>query len=519
MIKNSSTKKIIINSKSDINIAKKHIVKTLFICIVFNLVVVYMTKYFYKIEIDKKFKKNFKKITINKAFVICASIIGITFSILYPLYQIPDELTHINMIYSERNLKINFVDINHGYGKTEKIMTNPNEIVKYDKYFDLSKKIDYGFKFKIPSITVIRHLPQAIGMMIGEILHLPVLLFITTCELCALFFYIFICNKALKKMPYKKNLLMLIMLLPVCAQQMASFSYDVVLNCICFLFISTIFDIKFSKKKINGKDLLSLLIMLLIIGICKIPYILLGFLLLLLPYKKLEIKFQKRTIKYNDIKAFIKKHKRIFSVILFILIPLSLFITYKILIKISIGRVLIASIIHPISTLKLYIRTLKLHIGTYFETIVGNLGWFDVKVSILFEIFVYLSLFIFTFNNLNVLKNKFKKWELITIYLFFFIFAYIIILSMFEWTLMCTNIPNYNKLSVEQLANYIKIIPYIGGVQGRYFIPIIPVILFPLNSEKISNKLLKINPLFYNLIYFIIYFVYLTVVLLNRYWI
>lgn len=32
-------------------------------------------------------------------FLSLSLLIGIIFSILFPLYQVPDELTHINMMY------------------------------------------------------------------------------------------------------------------------------------------------------------------------------------------------------------------------------------------------------------------------------------------------------------------------------------------------------------------------------------------------------------------------------------
>ena len=154
IIKNNSTKKITINSKSDIAKIKKEIIMKLFLSIIFVIAIIRITKYLNKMKIDKKILKKFKNTSINKIFIICASVIGITFSILYPLYQIPDELTHINMIYSERNLNINFINVNQNYGATEDIATHPEKTINYNKYFDLSKKIDYGFKFKIPSITI-----------------------------------------------------------------------------------------------------------------------------------------------------------------------------------------------------------------------------------------------------------------------------------------------------------------------------------------------------------------------------
>lgn len=455
-----------------------------------------------------------KNININRCFVIIASVIGIAFSILYPLYQIPDELTHIDMIYSERNLNIKFLEVNQGFSGTENIARHPKKTVNINKYFDLSKKIDYGFKFKIPKVLLIRHFPQFVGMLVGEILHLPVLFYITFCELTALFFYIFICNKALKKIPFKKDLFMMIMLLPVCCQQMASFSYDVMLNSFSFLYIASIFECVFCKDKVINKDFYKLFLMLFVIFICKIPYVLLAFLIFIIPRSKVEINIFGKKIYGEDIKI---RYFIIFGLFLILL----LFPFRDKLLKISIFRIFLASLKNFTGTIFLYYRTFKIFVCGYFETIVGNLGWFDVKVSIVFEVFVYLSLFILTFNitKKEYENNKYNFKQLLIIFIVIICLSYVIILAMFEWTLFCTHIPNYEKLSIDEYANYISILPYIGGVQGRYFIPIIPLILIPMKNDKLKKITNKINPLYYQLVYYIVLFVYLSFILLNRYWI
>lgn len=450
-----------------------------------------------------------KNIDINKLFIIIASILGITFSILFPLYQTPDELTHIDMIYEERNIKASFLEINEGYSGTENIMNNENQKVNLKEYFDFTKKINLKTSFVLPKITIIRHFPQWIGMIIGEQLHLPIFFYFTLCELMALTFYIIICNKALKKMPEKKELMMLIMLLPVCCQQMSSFSYDVMLNSCSFLFIATIFELKSNNRYLRTMDFFKLIGLLIIIGICKIPYVFLGFLCLIL-------------FDTSQIKLLKKRQKIILVLTTIILIVIFMIIGYHILIKYNIGRLLISSLINPINTIKLYYRTLAHFIIGYFESIVGNLGWFDVKVSRVFVVLVYLFMIILTIFDLNnknnqqnklIIKNKDKIIILITA----LALVYLIILSMFNWTLFLEGITNYNNLSLSEYARYLKTMKAIVGVQGRYFIPIIPLILIPVKRKK--NKNLKINLNIIMIIYFIIMCIYYIYILLNRYWI
>lgn len=451
-------------------------------------------------------KKN-KNIKINILFIIISSIIGITFSILFPLYQVPDELTHIDMIYEERNLNYNFLDVNDEYTGTENIIKNPDNRVQTSKYFDFNKKIDLDFEFKLPKLTIIRHFPQWIGMMLGEFFKVPVFVYITICELMALIFYIFVCNKAISLMPIKKELFMFIMLLPVCCQQMSSFSYDVVLNSFSFLFIAYIFNLKFNEEKINIKNILISFIILFVIGICKIPYITLGLLyLLLLDYKKLLKK--------------LKEIKKVWIILGIIALNIFTLICLKFIININFVKILLASLSNPIDTLLMLCRTMINFIFGYAESIVGNLGWFDVKISRLFVVFVYTILLILTFMNFkkqeDKAKCKFSKKDKIIIFITILILIYVIVLSMFSWTLYINKIPNYNNLSISKYAYYLKNTKYIVGVQGRYFIPIIPLILVPIQYKK-NIKNFNLNIIL--ILYYVIFYIYYFVVLLNRYWI
>lgn len=521
---NYDNKKLRINNIKYINQVRDYIFNKLLLSLIFVILIVIFFKLSIKYSFENKMNEKFKNIGINKAFVIIASLIGVITSILIPLYQVPDEQTHINMIYNERNIKEKFpysVSSNNFVG-TEDIIKDPSKKVDVSKYFAFNNKIEVENSFNIPQISLIRHFPQCIGMIIGELLKLPLFIYITLCELCALAFYIFICNIALKKIPIKKNLMMMIMLLPVAIQQMASFSYDVVLNSFCFLFIAYILDLKYNNKKIDNFILLKLLFILFVIAVCKIPYIIVGLLIFILPIENVKLSFFKKEITYETIKEKVRKHKLV-SLIIFLLLTIIFFVALiKVLLKIDIGRILIASILNLKATAILYIKTLRLSLSFYFDTISGNLGWFDTRFSMLFQIYVYFSLFIFIFigdKDIDDKNNVLKVRDKVIFYIVACLLIYIIILSMFGWTLTCSGVQNVDKLSVDEYANYFKTLPFIGGVQGRYFIPVIPILLIPVNSKRIREMVDKLGPVLYQMFYYLILFVVMIYVLLFRYWI
>lgn len=500
------------------NIVLNKFIISLLICFGFILVFYIANKF----NVDEKIKRKYKNVNINVAFTIFASVIGIITSILIPLYQVPDEYTHINMTYDERNVNTKFEEVVHKKTGAENVLTHADKKIILNKYFDLSNIISINNSINIPKITIIKHLPQAIGMVFCEIFKLPVFVYVTLVELFALAFYILICNIALKKMPIKKHLMMFIMLLPVAIQQMASFSYDVVLNSFSFLFISYILELKYKNEIITNKILIKILLIILVIAICKVPYALLLILILLLPIDNYRLSFFKYEVSYKKLKEKISKHKIISVSIIGIVISIFFICIIKFMLKIDIGRIFLASITHPYLTIKLYAKTLKIFFPFYLDTISGNLGWFDTKFPFIFQFYVYITMFVLVFINYDNKKynNEFLslKDKVLMIFTFLLMF-YIIILSMFEWTLKCSNVVGYDKLSVSEYAKYMNILPYIGGVQGRYFIPILPLILIVFNSKKISNIVNNINPILYQILYYFILLVVMTLVLLLRFWI
>ena len=510
-----SLDKIEINKNTDIQILKVNLLKDFLCSVLVTLVLFIFILVLFKTKIDRRVFC--RKIKIEKVFLILSIFWGIVFSVLFPLYQIPDELTHINMIYEEFNLDVKFQNINDSYGDTGRMIRNYDEKVDLNEYFDLSKKVEMSADFEIPNISFIRHFPQGIGLIICSFLNLPVFLTITVAEFLAVLFYAIVCYFALKLIPVKKEMMMLVMLLPMCIQQMGSFSYDVVLLSVCFLFISYVLYLKFVKEKIIISDLIKLFILLGIIAMVKIPYVILGGMLILLPLSKFDLNL--KIVRIDGM--WINRHRKVILIILALLIvPINLLIL-KALKSIGYGRILLASVKAGFSTIDLLKNTVSVYGKSYLIELTGEFGWLDTPVSIIFSIFVLFSMVLVSFFEANENKkqeNLFKKWE--SIYLFFLavIMCSIIILSMFQWTLYVTGIPNSENLSIMEYISYIKIIPVIGGVQGRYFIPIIPLFLLPLFSTIINKIFSKMNFKFYLLIYYVVVFIYMFIIILNRYW-
>ena len=356
-------------------------------------------------------------------------------------------------------------------------------------------------------IHIIRYLPQSIGILISELFEIPIIFSVTLSEVLAVIFYTLVGLLSLKLMPTKKEVLMLIMLLPICIQQTGSFSYDMMLNSLSFLLISYIFNLKLVKQKVDNIYLIKLLLLILAIMLIKLPYILLGLLIFIIPLNKIEI--------VNDLKKIINsKRKKIIILFLgILLLLLGIFFVSNI----SYVKVLIAFIINPISSLKLLFRTFVQHFGFYVISIMGYFGWHDTPVSVFFGIFIILNMLIINlFSNEKYKEVKLNKKENIYIFILGIISCLITIISLFEWTLNYNGMNTSNFL-VSDFSYYIKNTYDILGVQGRYFIPLLPLIIIPINL-KIEKEHKKGILKFTQILYYSILFIYMFVIIINRYW-
>lgn len=509
-----------INDKEDIAILKKQLLFNLIKSVVFSVVILLIAIFIIKSKSDSVLFKN--KFSIEKTFFIAAIIIGLVFSFLMPISQIPDEQTHINIIYDELNWDINIKTQSDtaDFADTARIIRNYDEKVNLSTYFNFKTKAPLPSVLSVPSLKIIRHLPQAIGFVLTTFMRLPLWICLSVAEICALLVYAFFGYLAIKIIPFKKEIMTCIMLLPVCLQEIPSFSYDSFLLSSYFLLFAYILYVKFTKEKFTLLDVLIILSLTFVIAVTKIPYAAIFGLVLTIPIIKINFNFGLFKLEGN----FIKKYKIVFSIATIICLGAAFVFAAKLLPYIGESETFLAALQAKRATIRIIWATTKAYLGQWLTQITGDLGWFDTPVSLAFTVFVVANLLfinLFDFNNTNQMcatKNPFKALEIIWFIIIAGAMFGVTVLSMFGWTMWAYGI-NVDEITVAQTAEYIKAIPVIGGLQGRYFVPIIPVILLPWYFPKVSKQLQKINHRTYLCGYHVFASIYLVIVLLNRYWI
>jgi uncharacterized membrane protein len=462
-------------------------------------------------EMGLTVKKDF--LSLTKVFIIFGIVFGVVFTFILPIYQAPDETTHLGLISEElgysslaKEMFATTADMD-----TIRLISLSGEKVDKKAYFDgMKNRLEKNIVRDTLKINpqIIRHLPQDIGIEIGLALNLPSYWIIIFGRLTALAVYLLCGVLALKLIPIKKTLLTVIMLSPMMIQQAASLSYDSFLIGLCILFVSYILYLKIVKTIVEWKDFTALGLLIIAISVIKLPYALLSGLILIIPLEKVKLPF------------LIGKDRIYYKKLLFGVGSVFIVIAAWVASKISFGKLVYAFLITPGQSLKLLYKTISINGVSYANSLAGNFGWLDTPVPTWFVLFLFilllLSAFVYEEDSQRVLKDKiiWNKWDRTVIGVVFLGITVLLFIFMIVWTFMVDYI-NMGK-TIGEISTQLYQINIIEGIQGRYFLPII---LLPLVTagNKISSG--QRDYLLIQSSGIIVIILYTTFVLLNRYWI
>lgn len=448
----------------------------------------------------------------EKNIVILIFILGIMLSILIPTGQIPDEYTHLTMIGDSVGVK-NFSD---NIMKSVSIDVERLE-QHYEEKIDMSQQKNiltqppiYTRREMLPkklSIAILKHLPATVGIYIGIILGVPGYWVLQLGELFALAFYAYICYIALKLIPIKKTMMAWFMLFPMALQQASSINYDAVLIPMCYLYISYILYLKYNAEKIKLNNTLILLTMWLLITYIKVPYVLLVLLVFLLPLEKVHISIGK----YEVNERVIRKCMLPAIIIMSVCAVLGIYFFRKVWFI----QILYGFAMEWKRGLYLLYSTGKTWTEFLFVSTVGNFGWLDTPISLNVALIVFGVVIAFALIDEKKEKKCMNIKDVIVIEGTAIILCVFVTLALVNHTIMVILYGSEAASGTYEIREALYQIPYIGGVQGRYYLPICSLFFIPLPSPicvsiKKQNKLLNIVG--------IIIYIYIITVLIKRYW-
>ena len=314
--------------------------------------------------------------------------------------------------------------------------------------------------------SFVQYIPQATGIALARIFTDNAYLITYAGRIVNMIVAVALLYFAIKIIPFGKKLILIPAMIPIALEGFTSLSPDAMTISVSFLYIAYVLYLAFSTKveKLQIKQKLILLIMSIIIALCKIVYIPLVGLLLIIPKEKFKDNSNK-----NKIINFI-----IIAGIAVVINLTWLAISSRYLATFREGdskiQVLLA-LQHPIQFIQEFLYTCNINSGNYILSLFGaDLGWGELVRLYTIIPYCFLGIYLFTAVTDNNLKNKFKKYQIVWIVLVVLAITALIFASLYvQWT----------TIGSESIL----------GVQGRYFLPIIPLVMLLIGSSiKIKSE-------------------------------
>jgi len=418
-----------------------------------------------------------KKMSLEKIFVLIIIPIGLAFTFLQLPKLKPDEPYHFyraydivnGNVYPKKNSETNISEIEVPVGYINQVSTLTYQNIHKNAF----KKIDYAETDIVYSTaagySLVTYLPSALALAICKIFSFSGVIAMYMARLFNLIITIIIGYFTIKKVPIGKAIFFVLMLNPMFLHQATAINTDALVNVLSFAFIAYILYLKFNAKQVKIRTLLLLFAMLIVITLGKLVYFPLVLLLLMIPKEKIVNK--------KNIVCIVT-----LIIINIILILLSQMVHYElpdIYMSSTMGakEVVIEIVKNPLKYLKILGNTIEQMGFEYITTFAGRYqDWYETESKSPAVIIYLIIMVLCVIYDKNKSDEKYEiskkdKW-------IFFIAVFIIINLIFFAFYM-----SYD-LSREK---------FIIGIQGRYFIPVVPMILmgyYPKNKSKILNKFL-----------------------------
>ena len=433
--------------------------------IFFLLVSIIASIYAIFISIYLRYKKNIK---VENIFLYTVPVICIMFMICMPTFKNHDELYHWYRAYEVSTGKFmtgidgdtlgSMLPENIGsfYGK------NWEDITYGDVKDKLSVSIDKENEALIYSETsavysFVQYIPQAIGIFITRIFTDKVLLLAYGGRIMNILFSILLIYFAIKKIPFGKKILLVLSFIPIAIEGFSSLSPDAMTISMSFFYIAYILSLAFSKENhiIDAKKIVILTVLSVIVALCKIVYLPLILLMFIIPKEKF------------------KSEKKIKNIILIGLTAVIINLIWLMIAGMYLSRFregdsslqVISILMHPIKYLQNCLYTLNLNGQKYIYSMFGGeLGWGEFTQ--LYAIVPYTIALIFVWITITdqTIKDKFKLYQKVWIALASIAIIGLIFTSLYvQWTTLGSD--------------------SILGIQGRYFIPILPLVAILIGSN------------------------------------
>ncbi len=463
------------------NYAGSFIVGAFFACLLFAMLT--LAAGYYLIFI--------RKAKLHILFIFFALTLGVLYMALIPPYVAPDEETHIHTAYALSN---NFLGIENdiyvslrasddiAFDKADELDIYSYQTVAQELFGQCADSTmvstDNAVVYTEPFYI---YLPTAIGLTIARLCNFNYITLIFFGRVMNLLVYTAIVALAIAQMPRFKRILCVVALLPMSLQLAAAFNYDAIVLATAFLYTAVVLKTLTSEGDFSPKQLLLVVVLGLLLAPMKKLYVFLCLFCCILPLKRCPALVQKWFWKVV-----------LLGVVGFIcLIPTFLDMMWVSKASLEVASMIVLPEVNPLNVdyseqyfwtvpyllthltgaVKMVLRTIQENTGLYFVQLIGGkAGEYILRditiwaplIGVLYGVLFLCA--VPTDQEKPLLSLPQKCWSglllLATLGALFFVCL--------TWT------PLRNTT--------------IWGLQGRYFLPVLPLVLLMIQNKGITLR-------------------------------
>jgi uncharacterized membrane protein len=434
---------------------------------------------------------NSRETSTEVMFVKLGLFFGLLFALFIPPFMSPDEDSHykrafdvayfrIVPCYTGEGVAYSFLNLTNIQFENEFRPMMPSFTLKYtfDRYTHwlttpLTKDKYVAASYSSVSAHPFYYLPQATGMLMIRILHrifpsqktiLTPLNLMLSARLFNLAAFLIMGYFTIKIIPFYKNLMMLLLLMPMTIYLASSVSYDGMTIAAAFLTIATSLHLVFIKQKLDWSDCVKISVLAIFLFEFKQVYIFAA--LLLLP-----LLFAGRHLNRDSAAKLLPAP---IAAILFHLVWVLM--NYNVKTPALQAEQVSFVLHHPFQYVLIVIHSLSLMLNGYITSFVGTLGWLNVHLPILFVWSYVALLIVFALTDTNSTVTISWKYKAFSFGIFIAIVFFLETALYITWTSVHLGVGS----------------DFVDGVQGRYFIPAAPLLLLPFYLNSAHSRFSKI---------------------------
>lgn len=414
---------------------------------------------------------------IERRFLALATVFGVAFLVVTPPYQVADEYKHLFRAYQvsegqfgatvidgapgaflPRSLEASILRLSRDLPFNPDVKQRPEEIAA-----ELARPLapyDIAFVrfYGLPSPA--GYLPQAFAIAIGRAFEWPPIVLVWIGRVANLLAWIVLVATALRWTPVQPWTWTLLALTPMSLFQAASLSPDATTNGVSLLFLAGCLRLSSSATALPGTRELSVLAVLLaFVGFSKQAYVPLGLALLLVPAERLGGRGRRAMLTLGLLAA------GLFPAVAWTGFTQAIGVR-----DLSLGTDPAAQVRllaeHPLQFLHVLAATFAEMKEDWAISFLGVLGWIDVRLPTAIYVLEGAALVALAVVESPPLAERARAERAVALLGFVACFLAILVLAYLGWN---------------QVANSM-----VEGVQGRYFIPLAPLLALALRSRRLA---------------------------------